>query len=247
MELMLDHLAFNIQNFATDPVKIFLVLLSIVVLFYSHRALSSARTVRLRIAYSFLHVLSIIFPLLLFGISLTCTELKMDCSIAITQALAFSIPVAILLTMVFSIFVVPLLFARKSRILEGKWVSYARAISLELGLPKPPMIYAFDSGVPQAFSHSFGTPAIFLSVGLLESMGNSEIEAVILHELGHISAKSSFSKLVFGILSRFSPLGIQPMFHALISDEESIADRFAIKIQETSRHLNSAKRKLDSF
>ena len=247
MELMLDHLAFNIQNFITDPAKMVLVLLSILVLFYSHRALSSARTVRSRVAFSFLHVLSIVFPLLLFGISLTCTQLKMDCSVAITQALAFSIPTAIILTMLFGIFIVPLLFARKSRILAGKWVAYTRATASNLGLAKPPVLYAFDSGTPQAFSHSFGTPARFLSVGLLESKGNSEIEAVILHEIGHISSKSSISKLVFGILSRFSPLGVQPMFHALISDEESIADRFAVRVQGTRKHLNAAKRKLDSF
>lgn len=247
MELMLDHLMFNIEKFATDPIKLGLVLLSILILFYSHRAISSSRTVRSRVAFSFLHVLSIVFPLFLFGISLTCTELKMDCSIAITQALAFAIPAAIFLTTLFSIFVMPLLFATKSRVLTGKWAAYASTTASKLGLAKPPVLYAFDSGIPQAFSHSFGAPAIFLSVGLLESMRNSEIEAVILHEFGHISAKSSFSKLVFGILSRFSPLGVQPMFHALISDEESTADKFAIKIQKTQRHLNSAKRKLDSF
>ena len=86
--------------------------------------------------------------------------------------------------------------------------------------------------------------AIFVSKKLLSILNRKELEAVLLHELAHISSKSSVFK-VSAFLMNFSPLSIFNSFGGDLTLEEKKADEFVIKMQKTNRHLLSAKRKME--
>lgn len=110
-----------------------------------------------------------------------------------------------------------------------------------------PTTYSFNEAAPIAYSITNVKPAIFMSVGLLETLNKKELEAVLLHELYHIKNKSSLWKFSLNQIKMFSPLSSLSSIRKSINNEEREADLFAIKVQGTNRFLRSAKNKINRF
>jgi beta-lactamase regulating signal transducer with metallopeptidase domain len=112
---------------------------------------------------------------------------------------------------------------------------------------KSPKIYLVDKAEPVAFSFSNISPRIFITVGLTELLKPKELQAVLLHELGHIKHKSSFLKFTSALLRLFMPLSSFHSLHPELQREEKEADKVAVSIQGTDRYLLSAKEKINSL
>jgi len=103
-------------------------------------------------------------------------------------------------------------------------------------------LFLIDKAKPVAFT--IGTK-VFMSVGLSELLSKKELEAVLLHELHHVCARSSWSKFSAIFVRAFSPIAWFSPYS--IEHEEQAADAFAVEIQQTDKYVNSAKIKVDSF
>jgi len=86
---------------------------------------------------------------------------------------------------------------------------------------------------------------VFVSVGMFDLFSKKELDAVLLHELYHVKARSSWSKFSAVFVKAFSPIAW--FSSSSVEKEERAADAFAVHLQKTSRHLKSAKQKLNSF
>ena len=81
--------------------------------------------------------------------------------------------------------------------------------------------------------------------GMLYS--KKELEAVLLHEIGHIKHHSGWLKLSTYLQRLASPFSVFVDLNSALSRSEQEADSFAIKIQGTSRYLNRAKQRVNEF
>ena len=77
-------------------------------------------------------------------------------------------------------------------------------------------------------------------------LSRKELEAVLLHELNHLSNGSPHIKISLAILNRFSPLA-RAIPVAYSRYEEKRADDFAKSRQLTKRYLEGARRKAEIF
>ncbi len=94
-------------------------------------------------------------------------------------------------------------------------------------------IYYYDSAIPRAFASG---KAIFLSLGLLELVEKTELEAIIAHEIWHIRHNNSTPIL--------RQLAVMSFSKNKSEDElEKLADMFAEKIVNKSA-LESARAKI---
>lgn len=90
-------------------------------------------------------------------------------------------------------------------------------LSITLGLPMP-KVYIIDDPAPNAFATGRNpqTSAVAATTGLLEIMNDSELEAVLAHEMGHVQNYDiRISMIVFGLVSAIgliSDLAIRMMF-----------------------------------
>ncbi len=81
-------------------------------------------------------------------------------------------------------------------------------------------IYYYDSAVPGAFASG---RAIFLSVDLLEAMNDTELKAVLAHEMWHLRHNSKTS--ILGHLSM-----VTLTFNCSRAELEKLAEAFASQI-----------------
>lgn len=187
-----------------------------------------------RLVYA--HLVFLLAPLLAFAIKLSCTMsfvqgLLSLCTMAVAQFFAYLIPIAATTTIILSLWIIPLLYKRHYDAVE---------IKSEIVGSKS-RIYLLDTAKPIAFSTRKN---IFVSVGMHELLSSKELEAVLLHELGHIKNNSSAAKLSW-LLSRFTIARFS--FQKKLEENESKADDYAIKMQGSERFLNSAKRKVEGW
>ncbi|MBI4150686.1 M48 family metalloprotease, partial [Candidatus Woesearchaeota archaeon] len=89
-----------------------------------------------------------------------------------------------------------------------------------------PSVHLLDTASPVAFSFRSWKPAIFISVGLMDLLTPKEVEAVLLHELGHLVHKSSLLTFATKLTQRISPVAFFAKLQAT-QDEEQYADAFA--------------------
>lgn len=94
-------------------------------------------------------------------------------------------------------------------------------------------VYYFDSAVPKAFAAG---RSIFISIGLLETLDDEELKAVLAHEAWHIRHNS---RLPF-----ISQLAMMAFSSSCESELEDRADRFAARIAGSAA-LFSARNKVD--
>lgn len=107
-------------------------------------------------------------------------------------------------------------------------------------------IIVFSYPTPTAFTMGLITPKIILSTGLIHYLSHEELDAVIYHEMYH---KDQLDPLKVCLLSLSSSIlwyiPIQKwLYHQFNIIQEILADKFAIKKQETSVNISSALLKM---
>lgn len=109
------------------------------------------------------------------------------------------------------------------------------------------VLHIVDSAKPFAYSISTFKPHIFISIGLTELLSKKEIEAVLLHEIGHIKNRTSFLKFSALLHRIVSPFSHFTNFSRELDEEEKKADEFAVSEHGTAKHIGSAKSKIEKF
>lgn len=192
--------------------------------------------------FLYLHLFFLLLPLLDFAVEVPCQMpfvqgLLTFCSVTVTRLIIYLVPVAIIFAVGLGYYAAPALY---KRMYGAKPLIDKRFAKLALGVS----FWTIDTAKPIAFSFA---KDVLISVGMFELLNKKEQEAVVLHELGHIKNKSSLAKFSTWLARLFSPVAHFASLGASISAEEEIADSFAISMQGTARHLNSAKRKVEAF
>lgn len=196
--------------------------------------------------FVYAHLLFVITPFLLLANKINCTMSIIDgllqlCGIAISEFMIYSAPVIVFATMLTGYFIVPFIYTKRFAVKEVKKPEVSEFNRLNKANAR---IYFLDSSEPLAFTIS---NKIFISVGISQIFSRKELEAVILHELGHIKNKTSINKLSAQIMRFFSPMSYFGLNDYCHDCEEKKADHFAIKTQKTTEHLNSARRKVKMY
>lgn len=194
------------------------------------------------------HLVFLFFPLVLFTTNFACGALCMSCYNKTLNLIFYALPSTLMLSTIAGFVIIPSFYLLSNKRREIKDKGIRRFIAKHSCMLKirTPNVYAINRAKPVAFSFRSYKSAIFLSIGLLDIMKKKEVEAIILHELAHIKQKASALKLS-AYLMKFSPLSTMARFHHDSTEEEAMADRLAVRMQGTKRHLKSAKRKMDRF
>lgn len=195
------------------------------------------------------HLIFLFFPFVVLTTNVACSVGCMPCANNITSLVALALPTTLLLSTIAGFFVIPgfyMLFNKKAEIRNVNLLKFVKELSARMRIHTP-KVYIVDNANPIAFSFRSFKPMIFLSAGLTDLLNRKEIEAVVLHELGHIKRRASVLTMSASLLRFFSPLSLLTGFHHDSNREEACADKFAIRIQKTDRHIRSAKRKIDEF
>ncbi len=238
---MQEHLFNSASLFFSDATKIALVVASLVLavtlLAFSRRAEISAK-VRSVLMYG--HLSLLIFPVVLFALSLKCSEVML-CEVSATKAVLLTLPFAILFALLAGLVIVPLLHRSRGFRENGPLQEYVSGQAGRLGM-RAPDVLLLDSSKPCAYSVGGLKPAIFVSTGMRKALKKKELEAVLLHELAHIREGSHALKTLAIFLKSWHPHAM-PAPSAVVLDEERKADRFAVVSQKTAIHLHNAKLK----
>ena len=195
------------------------------------------------------HLIFLFFPFVVMTTDAVCGIACMSCANNLANLAALALPTTLLFSTIAAFFVIPgfyMFFSRKSEIENSHIIRFTRSYSKKLNV-RMPKLYVIDNASPVAFSFRSFKSMIFISAGLIDLLGKREIEAVILHELGHLKRKASVLTTSVSLLRLFSPLSLLARFHHDSDDEEIYADRLAIKVQKTGMHVRSAKRKIDEY
>ncbi|MBI4361323.1 M48 family metalloprotease [Candidatus Micrarchaeota archaeon] len=240
---MADHVIDAGTLFFQDGTNVTLVAASLafaVLLILSSRYLGfSART---RSILMHAHVALLLFPLVFFATTLTCKQAGL-CEVGLTQTLLYVIPITLALGLAFGLLVVPMLHRWRAQPEAGRWQRFIHRHAGELGMRKAPDVFIVDSGRPEAYSTGGLRPAIFITVGMSETLSERQMQAVLLHELAHIREGSYVLKPITRLLQSVYPEPIVAPA-AMTQEEERKADAYATWVQKTNVHLNRAKRKL---
>ncbi len=195
------------------------------------------------------HLIFLFFPFAVLTTELACGAACMPCANNMGSLVVLALPSTVFLSTLAGFFIIPgfyMFFGRKTEAKNTHIINFVKKYStaMKINMPK---IYIMDNANPVAFSFRSFRSMIFMSAGLLDVLSKKELEAVILHELGHIKRKASVLTMSFSLLRLFSPLSLIARFHHDSSEEEMQADNFVVEAQKTDRHLKSAKRKMDEF
>lgn len=196
--------------------------------------------------YLYAHLFFLMVPLLDFAVAVPCNipfvqGLLTFCSVVYTRLFTALIPVALVGAIVGGYYVAPALykkFYRAKPLQDERFANLADKAGI-----RGARFWVLDTAKPLAFS--FGKD-ILMSVGMFELLAKKEQDAVVLHELGHVKQKSSVSKVSAALARFFSPVAHFALGER-ISAEENAADEFAAQVQRTTRHLNTAKRKVEKY
>ncbi len=196
----------------------------------------------------YIHLSTLIFPLILFTINVGCGAFCLACYNNIFSLIVYSIPTTLIFSTLASFILAPIyyIYTSSKELENSSIIKFVKRYSKVLKI-NPPKIYILDKSKPLAFSIISFKPAIFLTVGLFDILKMDEIKAVLLHELYHIASKSSFLKFSTYILRFFSPLYFIVNLSHSSEKEERKADNFVIKTQKTRKYLISAKMKIKKF
>ena len=233
-------------NDARFPLMLVSILLAVFTFFILKKVNLSTKS---RIGIIYTHLSLLFFPVVLYSVNLSCGVMCLPCNNDNLLLVAYSLPSTLIASMLAGFVVIPSFYilSNKKREIKNKWVTdFINIYSVKLNI-KPPRVYAVDKAKPIAFSFRSFRSAVFLSIGLLDILNKKELEAVLLHELAHIKEKSSALKFSYNSLRLFSPISLLARFNYDKSVEESKADNFVAKEQNTERYLNSAKRKMARF
>src|SRR3989338_2691953 len=187
------------------------------------------------------HLIMLSFPFVLFTTNFACGAACMSCYTDTAAMVGYALPSAIAIGTLAGFVVIPsfYMFSTKRQSKNKEMIGFVKKYSRLMRI-RAPKIYVLDKAKPVAFSFKSFRSAIFISVGMLDILSKKELQAVLLHELGHLKQKSSVMKFS-STLFRLSPLSLLARFHHDTGKEEADADSFAIRMQGTARFINSAK------
>ena len=221
--------------------KVFILSLVLSSVFY----LLFRRTERLKLKINFLaaHIIFLFFPFVFSAIFWRCMMPIINCS---PKMLIFFGPIAAISAIVMGFVILPYIYgwSDKNNPIENGFIKdFTAKQSGEIGIIEP-NVYSINDIKPAAYSITNLKPAIFISAGISELLTKKEMEAVLLHELHHHKNKAYFWKFSGNALKFFTPLAAFPCASEQMRQEEIEADNYAIKVQKTSKYLESAKRKI---
>ncbi|MBI4148495.1 M48 family metalloprotease [Candidatus Woesearchaeota archaeon] len=196
------------------------------------------------VPWAYLHLGLFLLPFVHFATQIQCDmeivpAIMIMCTDYLTRIGLFMLPLVIGLTLFIGYAIFPRLYVfshRATRAANRVYDHAAAAAAINAPL------YVFDGQEPKAFT-IFNR--VFASVGVFDLLTRKEQEAVFLHELGHIASGANIQKLSRWILTLFSPLALFTSRHT--APEEEAADAFAARIQGTTKHLASARRKIRAY
>tara|TARA_Y100000310_G_scaffold345545_1_gene466315 strand:+ start:515 stop:1288 length:774 start_codon:yes stop_codon:yes gene_type:complete len=241
-------------SFFYDPFKMGLVIVSLLlslglfIVLKKYKQLSFKK--KLGIMYA--HMFTLIFPFVFFALFQGCQAMFNNCS-QLGKILTM-LGITALISLVFGVFLGPLIYIKRFEKKSIKtdnaakhWIhNFVKKHAIKLKIENP-QIQILNEAKPQAFSIKYVKSQIFITLGLIDLLNRKEIEAVLLHELGHIKNRSSLYKFSVNLFKLVSPLASFSTFHKELSKEEHLADAFAIHIQKTNKNIISAKRKMNAF
>ena len=231
--------------FARSPTYVALTLCALasafLVLWFSKNKSLSVPT---RVFLIYAHLALLIVPVALFAYSSGCAMPLVSCDVKTALYAAPFVLLGIIATAgVVGYVVLPRLYGRNAlKLTDAHLLRFIRHHAKKHGL-KSPSLYLVDSRIPVAFSFSSFKPAIYISVGMMDVLGKEELEAVLLHELGHVRHHSSLLKFSDTLARWFSPIAHFGKT-TVVDEEETIADAFAIEAQGTDQYLVSAYQKV---
>lgn len=240
---MSDHVVSAAVRFFQDGTNVTLIVVSLAaalcLLWLSRDVTYPART---RSALMHAHLAFLLFPLVFFATTLNCQQAGL-CEVGLTQTLLYVIPLTLALGLAFGLIIVPLLHRWRTRPEAGRWQQFVDRHADDLRLRRKPEVRIVDSGRPEAYSTGGLKPAIFLTIGMMETLSERQMQAVLLHEIAHVREGSHALKPIMWLLKAIYP---EPLVApaAMTAEEERKADAYAAKVQKTDIHLNRAKRKL---
>ncbi len=221
--------------FATDPEKMLIVVVTL---------LLGVSAILLWKKYNkpwmlYAHLFFILSPLFYFAISINCSMSMVQgllslCTALLTKFIIYILPPLMTVSFVVGYLLIPMLYKKLAKpfsLKAFKELCVLTGIRAEL--------FLIDKAKPVAFALG---KKIFISVGMFELLSGKELEAVLLHELHHVKAHSSWSKFSAAFAHTFSPIAW--FSSSSVEREERAADAFAVKIQNTGRHLKAAKSKV---
>ncbi len=221
--------------FATDPTKMLIVVVSL--LFGVASILLWKKYAKPWMLYA--HLLFVLSPLFYFALSINCSlslvqGLLSWCTALFAKFTLYILPPLMAASFIGGVIVLPRLYHRMSRPLSLRLFSeLCRLTGIKAGL------FLIDKARPMAFTTG---KRIFISVGMFDLLSRKELEAVLLHELHHVKARSSWGKFSARFVRAFSPIA---WFSASsVEKEECAADAFAARTQKTGKYLKSAKQKV---
>lgn len=232
-------------GFVVDIDKVALTVISLSLAVFFLLAVKNFKlSTKVKVALIYGHLILLFFPFVLFTTDFACGAMCLSCQNDTLALVSYSLPSALILGTIAGFAVIPAFytFSNKRQIRNREIIAFVKKYSSLLNI-RMPKIYIVDKAKPIAFSFKSFRSAIFVSVGMLDILSKKEIQAVLLHELAHIKQKSSVLKFS-SLLMNLSPLSLLARFHHDTSKEEKEADLFAVKVQRTSKYINSAKRKI---
>jgi Zn-dependent protease with chaperone function len=223
-------------EFATDPAKMLIVVVSM--LFGVAAILLWRKYAKPWMLYA--HLLFILSPLFYFALSINCSlsvvqGLLSWCTALFAKFTLYILPPLMAASFIGGVIVLPRLYQRMSKPLSLKVfreLCHLTGIRAEL--------FLIDRALPMAFTTG---RKVFISVGMFDLLSRKELEAVLLHELHHVKARSSWAKFSAGFVRIFSPIAW--FSSSSVEREERAADEFAVSSQKTVRYLRAAKDKVE--
>lgn len=206
---------------------------------------------RKRLTLLYIHVFAFVFPFLFFIFFRGCQSYFSGCDQA--KAISAMLGLTAAISTVIALAVAPVVFVkrhvRKSVPLQGSYLDRFAKRHAEALAIRQPKLYALNVATPVAFSFSLLTPRIFLSAGLFDILGKKEVEAIVLHELAHIKSRASLFRMSAHVARMLSPLSALANFlgNSTVSQEEDAADAYAVQVQGTALHIESAKARIIAY
>ncbi len=236
-------------GFFYDPIKVSVSLLSLMLSVWFFVLMRRQIEPRKKVMLIYAHLFTLIFPVVYYAFTNGCMSIA---SVGFCNSLKPALTiffVTLLSSIGLGYLLTPLMLkfsSRASRVKNHCLNDFIAAEAMKAGIERP-ILHLLDSAKPQAFCVSILRPRIYVSIGLSELLSKKEMEAVLLHEIGHIKRQSSWLKFSTYVHRLASPFSALTDFSPMLSAEETAADEFAIGQQGTSRHIAAAKKKIAAY
>lgn len=190
----------------------------------------------------YLHLVFVLSPLFFFAVSINCSFGMVNgllelCTMIIAKLMIYLLPPIMACAFIAGYILLPRLYSRRAQPYSSREFN-----RLCKRVNAGSQLLVLDKAKPIAFTLG---KSVFVSVGMFELLSSKELEAVLLHELAHVKARSAWNKFSAGFVRLFSPIAwFSP---STTVREERCADAFAVSVQGTKKFLISAKSKVEAF